>query len=89
LGCFARGEFPSRAFAAHRPDCFVVTANVLGDRAVALETPTRVLHRRSNGTALILLSAPKSVAAVCSPRKPQSISEGPVNDFDGDLFSPK
>jgi hypothetical protein len=89
LSRFARGEFPSRVFAAHCPDRFVITANVQGDRAVALPTPTRVLHRRSNGTALILLSAPKSVAAVCSPREPQSISEGPVDDFDGDLFSPK
>jgi len=42
-----------------------------------------------NGTALILLGATQSVIAVRAPGEPQGIREGPVNDFDRDIFDSK
>jgi hypothetical protein len=83
------GEFPTGAFAAHRPNGFVVAANVLSDCAVALLLPTRVLYRSLNCTALILLAASQSVTAVRSPGEPLSVREGSVDDFDADILDPR
>ena len=83
---FVRGEFPTCTFAPDRGDGFVITANVPGDSAIALQTPTRVLDRCLNGTAFVLSSTTQSVVAVRTPGEPRSLLEGSVDDFDRNIF---
>ena len=79
---FVGGEFPTRTFAAHRCDRLVVTPDVLCDRAVALQTPARMLNGRLNGTVLLLPRPTQSVAAVRSPGQPHRVVECPLHDLD-------
>jgi hypothetical protein len=76
------GEFPSCPLAAHRTDSFVITPNVLRDRAVAFLTPTGMLKCRPDRAALVLLGASQTVVTVRSPRMPKGIAQCPDDDFD-------